>query len=1673
MKKLLLFIFAFISFFSYAQLDREHWFAPMFDGQGNSSSLDFEQYLHLSTNETTPFVARIYSNNVLITQRTISKGNPAVIAIPRANIITRNTSDLHRIINMGIYVNADRPCFANLRFGVLNHTEIITSKGTAGIGGKFYTVVAPNLPTNTGGSTNLGFSASFLATEDNTNVTVNNFKKPLTFNGIGARTNFTFTLNKGQSYIIDGRISNANNRDGFIGATVTADKPITMSNGNFNGQHATTDASVGSDILMDQSVPVDKLGDNFVIIKGYGVIGNNMEGAIIVATEPNTAIYLNDATTAVATLTNPGDFYRVSENNYVSRGNNHYNLHIKTDKNVYIYQLLAGTASGSPQATGGMNYIPPLNCYLPKTIDEISYISRIAQTDSDTRFTTKLNIITEKGATVRVNGVIPAAIYGPYDISNIVANQKWVSYSIPNVTGNITVNSTKAVTAGIASGNGAFGYGGYFAGFSAIPLITKTSGECLPGVRLEVTEGFGTYLWLLKVGATYIPAPGVNNLFHYEPPQAGIYAVQVKQGSCAQLQTQDFKFYNCTNYTNYDYNSCGSETITPTFTLSTQTVDPTTVTLVTPPTKGIVTIATDGKVTYTANPNASGTDTFKYSFCGIGTIRDCETVQITLKMIEKNDNSILQECSTNGIATYNLSLANVSPDPTLIKSYFVTQNGALNDIAAERITAFTNYSSPDTFVYARLENSFGCIATAKIELKSKLAPEVKENLYTKLHCDEDIDGKIDGIYKVTLSTITPIVLVQASNFVVKYYDDPTKAGVGGNDNITGTFSFTADRSIWIRVDAPNGCPSVIKEIQLKTGAKFTLATDPVTVFECDNNLNNSETTTLSKYTNLFTTDLSATVLFFNSLADAQNNTPTTTDAQTITTPRTFYYRFKRPGFCDTIGTLNISLKAPTPTALLDSYTVCAGTSQTLTAESAPTYTKWEWKQGTTVLFTTNTATLFAGVYTVSFTDASGCIFTKNITIVDSPKPVLNIAAYNATLCDSDFDGNSDPVNFNTITPIIVTNFAANSSLFNVRYYLNQADRDAGNGNTIPNLTSWTFSANTTVYVRVESQYCTYVSDVSHQINFKFGTPIPLITAVETFVQCDTDANGTESINLALYRNLFTTDASATVRYFDTLANAQADNPVTPTTQPITGDKTFYYRFKKAGFCDVIGTLHVAFKAATPTALLDSYTVCAGSSITLNAESTYTSWLWKKGTVTVSTTQSATLSAGMHTVSFTNASGCTFTKNITVIDSPKPLLNIAAYNATLCDSNFDGNSDPVNFNTITPIIVPNFAANSSLFNVRYYLNQADRDAGNGNTIPNLTSWTFSANTTVYVRVESPYCAYVPNVSHQINFKFGNSLPLITSTIITKECDDDFDGKKVVDLSKYISQFTTEIGVTPHYFDNLPDANNNTNEIPNPVTIDQSGTYYLRLHKNNYCDVVVKITINIQIPVTSSVLVDKNICPGTTTNLDAGSGFDGYLWSTGETTQIINVPVGEYWVELTTNGCTYKQLVSVKAVTLPEIISVEIKGSTVTVTATGGNPPLQYAMDNFNYQTSNVFTNVRGGDHTVYVISADNCAPVSAEINVIELYNVITPNADGINDVLNYSALLQKEEPFIQIFDRYGKIIFTGDKNNRYSWDGKSFGKTVATGSYWYIMKWREPGSTAFSEFSGWILVKNRE
>ncbi len=1891
MKRFLLFFLVFFSLQNaLAQLDREHWFAPMVDDQSFESQV---QRIYMSTNEVTPFRVDIYNNNIIIGTVTISKGNPVFFQAPnRSQIIVDggNSNELFRPVNKGYYLKGEKPFFASLRFSVQQHGEILTSKGTAGIGTEFRAAMAPL----TVQSSNLNFMTSVMATEDNTTVTITGFNSNIQFSDFVPRTQFNFTLNKGQSYIINGSGSYSQNWSGFIGAKIVSDKPISITNGNFNGQYAGNFGS-SSDILMDQGVPTDKLGQDFVLMKGNGTTSSNMEKALVVANENGTQIYLNNNPIPVATL-NAGQHYLTPNNAYILQGGTHYNMYIHTSKNAYVYQLLAGVAGNGTEATGGFNYIPPLSCYLPKKIDEIGFIdqNRVYLTNSGwfDSIPTKLNIITERGATVTIarNGVnFPLnSGYGPYDV---LGNTNWVTYSVPNITGNIAVTSSHAVTAGISAGNGAVGYGGYFAGFSYTPAIIKQDGECLPGVVLSVTEGFNHYLWLLKdASGNYNPAPGINNTNTYEPTQAGIYAVEIQQGSCPQIQTQDYKFYNCTTYTNTNHDICTTKTITPEFALSSQALNPASVNIVTQPTKGTVVKNADGTITYTANLNATGTDTFKFSFCGVGAIPDCETVQATINLNQvEHYNVTLNECSTNGSATYNLTNAAVTPDTSATKTYYQTLNGAENQIAAEVIGNFTNFTTTDRFVYVRITNSFGCYAIAQIELKSLLAPAVNPNLYTTKHCDEDVDGIIDGVYKLDLTTITPIVLQNATSFVVKYYDNPTDANNDAANTITGVFTFTGNTSVWIRVNTTNGCPSVVREIPIQIGNKVPLIANNIIEKVCDNDGNGSQSINLNDYIPLFYSG-TATATFYNTLANAQNNTSAINATQNLTGNRTIYYRIKVSGFCDEIGILNLELNAGTPsTQLLANYPICEGTTQTL--DPGTGYNSYSWSTGAT----SQTINVSAGTYWVDLTNTNGCTYRQSVTVTEELKAQLNAAAYNGANCDTNFDGiinvkfstqvtpvilpsaagftvtySTDgflttlPDNWTYSTPTVVQvkvqgtvcppiiqsiNFGFGSNVPLIANTSTQGVCDNGNGSQAVNLSTYisqfysgtgataryfetlanaqsntgnipasqTLTSDKTFYIRIKvANYCdvivtlnlelnsstpstqllanyticegttqtldpgtgynsyswstgatsqtinvsagtywvdltntngctyrqsvtvteelkaqlnaaayngancdtnfdgiinvkfstqvtpvilpsaagftvTYSTDgflttlpdnwtystptvvqvkvqgtvcppIIQSISFGFGNNVPLIANTITQGICDNDLNGSQAVNLSTYISQFYSGTGATARYFETLANAQNNTGNVSASQTLTGNETFYIRIKVANYCDVIVTLNLELNSSTPsTQLLPSYTICqTGATQTLDPGSGYTAYRWSNN----ATTQTITVGPGNYWVNLTNAHGCVYRQNVSVVGFPVAQLNVAAYNGIKCDENFDGQID-VKFSTeVTPIVL----TNSANYTVRYYTTQAFADAGGNNNLAD--NWSYSTATTLYIRVDSPYCPYI---TKPINFGFGNKVTLLNQTQQVSVCDDDLDGIKAVDLSNYKSLFTTDNSVVATYFATLQEAYDNINPLTNPVTTSGVKKFYIRFSKNNLCTSVGELEVTIKTPRASSKLRDLVICPDTTTLLDAGSGFDSYVWSTGDTSQTITAGAGDYWVDLTYNGCVYRQSLTITEYELPQIVSIDIVGTTVTINVTGGTPPYRYSIDGVSYQDSNIFNNVPAGQNTAYVISADQCAPVTQTFVVIRLLNVITPNGDGLNDKLNYSDLLYKEDVLLKIYDRNGALIFTGDQSNNYTWDGKINGRPVTTASYWYILQWKDPGAVSMMKYSGWVLVKSRE
>jgi len=356
----------------------------------------------------------------------------------------------------------------------------------------------------------------------------------------------------------------------------------------------------------------------------------------------------------------------------------------------------------------------------------------------------------------------------------------------------------------------------------------------------------------------------------------------------------------------------------------------------------------------------------------------------------------------------------------------------------------------------------------------------------------------------------------------------------------------------------------------------------------------------------------------------------------------------------------------------------------------------------------------------------------------------------------------------------------------------------------------------------------------------------------------------------------------------------------------------------------------------------------------------------------------------------------------------------------------------------------------------------------NPITNPSAF-FSPATTVYAQVTTPQgCTDAAQITLSIfPVVVVQDATLRSCAIETKPSTGQFD--------LTIALVTLQTG-TKTYYPSLTDAQNGTNQILTPTAyISPNGVAYVKVTNANGCYAVAKVTLIVIPQAFSKILEDKIICMEDTTTLDAGPGFTAYKWSTGATTQAItNVTVGTYWVELKTGDCVAKQAVTVYPSEQPVITSVDISNTTVTIYANGGTAPYQYSIDGIHWQTSNEFKNVPRGDSQIYIKDAYDCDPITITIVVPNLINVITPNGDGVNDAIDYSALAGKKNLVFNVFDRYGAKIHEADKSNKYRWDGTVGGRKIPTGSYWYSVSWNENDkkNTPFT-YSGWVLVKNRD
>lgn len=125
-------------------------------------------------------------------------------------------------------------------------------------------------------------------------------------------------------------------------------------------------------------------------------------------------------------------------------------------------------------------------------------------------------------------------------------------------------------------------------------------------------------------------------------------------------------------------------------------------------------------------------------------------------------------------------------------------------------------------------------------------------------------------------------------------------------------------------------------------------------------------------------------------------------------------------------------------------------------------------------------------------------------------------------------------------------------------------------------------------------------------------------------------------------------------------------------------------------------------------------------------------------------------------------------------------------------------------------------------------------------------------------------------------------------------------------------------------------------------------------------------------------------------------------------------------------------------------------TISVTPVGD---YEYKLDFNPYQDSNVFTNLSMGIHEIWVRDKFFCGVKKIIVQIIDYPTYFSPNGDTIHDTWNITELKNQPNSYIDIFDRYGKLI-KQIKPSGPGWDGNYNGNPLPATDYWFTVYYSE-------------------
>ena len=354
----------------FAQLSTKHFIPPLTSAEFGNANPE-NQYIYISTPNNLNVSYTITPIGQPISSRItgiVTNNNPDEIFIGNGNgqLFQPSNESSTIITDRGYIIEAEDVIYVSIRMRAGGGTQAgaLVSKGIAGLGTQF----RAGAYTNENSQSNYLNFFSMMATENNTNVTIDDLPAGLVIKNYTGSFPINIILNEGESYVVATN-SNENviNRDGLIGTLINSDKPIVVNSGSANGSFHNGN---GRDYGIDQIVDFSNTGNEYVFVRGDG--SDNFENILLVAHEDDTDIFINGG--AIITTINAGEWYVIEGDSYNANGN----MFVSSSKNVFAYQGVGG--DGNSEANQGMFFVPPLSCNNRGDLNSIANIQNIGNT---------------------------------------------------------------------------------------------------------------------------------------------------------------------------------------------------------------------------------------------------------------------------------------------------------------------------------------------------------------------------------------------------------------------------------------------------------------------------------------------------------------------------------------------------------------------------------------------------------------------------------------------------------------------------------------------------------------------------------------------------------------------------------------------------------------------------------------------------------------------------------------------------------------------------------------------------------------------------------------------------------------------------------------------------------------------------------------------------------------------------------------------------------------------------------------------------------------------------------------------------------------------------------------------------------------------------------------------